>query len=81
MATLKNGFKLFSSPPPGSGPITASILKIFDHFGFRVDQKSDGDVYLKLLETLKFAFAQRTKIGDPFNNIYQEEIENVGIHK
>ena len=82
MASLNNGFKVFTSPPPGSGPITASILKIFDQFGFRADQISDADVYLKLLEALKFAFAQRSKIGDPdnnFNSTFEEEIRNVNV--
>ena len=44
-----------------------------------MSQKSDPDVYLKLIETFKFAFAQRSKIGDPVSSPYRSEIEKVGL--
>ena len=52
-------------------------MKIFDDFKFSPSQRLAGDVYLKLIETFKFAFSQRTKIGDPFNSPYEGEIRNV----
>lgn len=58
----------------------ASIMKIFDDLKFSSSQRSDGDVYLKLIEAFKFAFAQRSKIGDPFNSPYQDKIEKVGFN-
>jgi gamma-glutamyltranspeptidase len=71
---------VYSSPPPGSGAITESIIKMFDNFGFSAKQRSDKDVYLKLLECFKFAYAQRSKLGDPFNSPYQYEIEKVNSY-
>ena len=37
----------------------------------------EDDVYLKLIESFKFAFAQRAKLGDTFNNTFKDEIEKV----
>ena len=74
---LSNGFRIHSSPPPGSGAITQSIIKIFDKFGFTKEDRSDKNVYLKLLECFKFAYAQKSKLGDPFHSPYQYEIEKV----
>ena len=74
---LSNGYKVYSSPPPGSGAITESIIKMFDSFGFSTKRSSEKDVYLKLLECFKFAYAQRSKLGDPYNSPYQYEIEKV----
>ena len=77
---LSSGYKVYSSPPPGSGAITESIIKMFDNFGFGAKQRSDKDVYLKLLECFKFAYAQRSKLGDPYNSPYQSEIEKVSSY-
>ena len=77
IANLSNGDRIYSSPPPGSGAITASIIKIFGQFGFSPDQRIDADAYLKLVETMKFLYAQRSKIGDPKDNTYKEEIDKV----
>ena len=74
---MNNGYKVYSSPPPGSGAITASIIKMFDEFKFLPNQRRDGDVYLKLIEVFKFAFAKRTKIGDPQDSPYEREIKEV----
>ena len=76
-ADLRNGYKVFSSPPPGSGIITEVILKIFDKLKYISGQRLSADVYIKLVEAMKFAFGQRSKLGDPNGNKYEEDIKNV----
>ena len=76
-AVLSNGYTVFSSPPPGSGIITEVILKIFDQFKYKPEQRFNSDVYIKLVESMKFAFGQRTNLGDPHGNKYAEHIKNV----
>ena len=77
MSNLSNGYKIHSSPPPGSGAIVESIVKIFDNFRFSLDQNMDEDVYIKLLESFKFSFAQRSNLGDPFNSSHACDIQMV----
>ena len=73
--TLPSGYKIYTSPPPGSGVILQSILNLFDNL---VDiQMPEEEVYLKLIESFKFAYAQRSKLGDTFNSNYTSEIEKV----
>ena len=73
--TLQNGYKIYSSPPPGSGVIVQSILKLYNKLSFFPMSAMDAD--LSLIESFKFAFAQRSKLGDNFNSSYKSEIEKV----
>ena len=83
--TLQNGYKIYSSPPPGSGVIVQSILKLYEQLSFHpkletngpMDQWKPMDPELSLIEIFKFAFAQRSKLGDPDNSPYKSEIEKV----
>ena len=82
MATILGGLQLLTAPPPGSGAIMAAILKIFENLGLMTSGSDktnvkDGDIYLKVLEAFKFAYGQRTKFGDPFNNEDAEKIKKV----
>ena len=79
IAKLKNGYKIYTSPPPASGGITAAILKIFDQFGFTPEERFDEEVYVKLVEAMKFAYGQRSKVGDPEGNEFKDEIEKVNL--
>ena len=77
--TLQNGYKIYSSPPPGSGVIVQSILKLYNQLSFYPQWKTAMamDAELSLIESFKFAFAQRSKLGDPDNSPYKSEIEKV----
>ena len=63
--TLKNlGYKVISSPPPGSGAILASILGVMDSY-----QPNSLDLHRPLfwhrfVEAVKFGYAGRTEMGD-----------------
>ena len=61
LAPLLN-LTLYSVPPPGSGAVLAAILNIIqhsDHFG------EDALFYHRLVEAFKFAYAARSRLGDP----------------
>lgn len=52
-------------PPPGGGLLLAMIMKILD--GLNLDKLGSADplTYHRMLEAMKHAFGQRTKLGDP----------------
>ena len=68
---LKNNLTLYSHPPPGSGVLTAYIMRLLDAGHLVIpatDGLSCGDhpvTYHRIAEAFKHAYAQRTKLGDP----------------
>ncbi len=73
---LRNNLTMYSLPPPGSGVLTAYIMRILD------DGHLDGSgscrdpvTYHRIAEAFKHAFAQRTKLGDPR---FHPEVNEVG---
>lgn len=65
---LNNNLTLYSIPPPGSGILTAFILKVLDgHLkGEKTGKASRGPTnYHRIVEAFKHAFAQRPKLADP----------------
>ena len=75
-ARLLNGYKMYSSPLPGSGALLESIVKIFEQLD--ENKKSGDNLPLGLIESFKFAYAQRTKLGDTFKSPYKSQMEKVG---
>lgn len=78
---LSNGLKLFSVPPPGSGAVLAFIINIMDEYGLNPGLKNDPLTYHRLTEAFKYAYAYRSKLGDPFDkNITQQvnQVQNKG---
>lgn len=64
---LKNGYVVYSAPPPGSGLVLAYILRILDGLLPTPDAGIDAQ---RVVETFKFAFGLRSLLGDPnFRNI------------
>jgi len=72
---LDENYQLFSMPLPGSGLILSFILNIikgYDHF--------DGGIlsYHRLVEAFKFAYAERSYLGDPgFVEGIEERLSNL----
>ena len=58
------GHFLYSSPPPGSGVILAAILNVLEHFGVG-PRDNFLDLSHKMVEAFKWAYAGRSKLGDP----------------
>ncbi|XP_057663746.1 glutathione hydrolase 1 proenzyme-like [Diorhabda carinulata] len=67
--TLQNGDHIHTFPAPGSGAILIFILNILDGFNLNRDSIDGVDntvrTYQKIIETFKYAYAKRTKLGDP----------------
>ncbi|XP_065843868.1 glutathione hydrolase 1 proenzyme-like [Oscarella lobularis] len=67
LQTKFGDFKVFSPQPPSSGAVLISILNILSGYD---DQKNNSLFYHRLVEGYKFAYAQRSHLGDPaFVNI------------
>ena len=58
---LGNGMKLYTSPPPGSGAVVGGILKIMKDSTSNITEEL---IQHRFVEASKFAFAQRSKLGD-----------------
>jgi len=58
---LKNGYKVYSGLPAGSGIILAYILRILD--GQLPTSNADLDA-VRLVEAFKFAYGERSHLGD-----------------
>ena len=74
-ARLLNGYKLHSSPLPGSGVLLESIVKIFEQLD--ENKKAVDNLPLGLIESFKFAYAHGAKLGDTFKSPYKSEMEKV----
>ena len=57
---LKGGLNLYTTTPPGSGAVVGGILRILDQF----NHDSEPMAIYRFVEATKFAFAQRSKLGD-----------------
>ena len=76
---LSDGKRLFSSPPPGSGSIVGGILTLMDSFFSNRTLDNDNTVtnMQRFTEACKFAFAQRSKLGDWNMKEIQEQVKEV----
>lgn len=61
-ASLKDGTILFTTPAPTSGPLLTFIMNIMNGYD---SLDYSALTYHRLMESLKFAFAKRTDLGDP----------------
>ncbi len=61
------GYEIVSMPPPSSGGVALiEMLNILENYNFKQDDWGSSEYIHKLVEAMKFAFADRTKyLGDP----------------
>ena len=59
---LKGNLTLYTTPPPGSGAVVGGTLRILDQFNH--DPEDEAMTIYRYVEATKFAFAQRSKLGD-----------------
>ncbi|XP_057321865.1 scoloptoxin SSD14-like isoform X3 [Microplitis mediator] len=78
---LSNGIKLFTSNFPSSGALLVFIMNIFDEFKFTPNSINSDEntieTYHRMIETFKFAYAIRSKLGDPDYNDLTELTKNL----
>ncbi len=79
MVKLRNGLNAYSTPPPGSGAINGFILNVMDNYDLTEDDLNDEALLIhRITESFKWAYGQRSRLGDPFDaNITQEVNELV----
>lgn len=64
---MPTGHTFYSVPSPAGGATFLFILSLMEQYHH--NQTSDPNlVYHRLVESFKFAFAQRTGLGDPYCN-------------
>ena len=66
-----------SFPAPGSGSILVYIMNILKHFNFGPGE--DVSMYHRITEAFKWAYALRTRFGDPNDPEITEEVIGVAI--
>jgi len=70
-------YTILSSPPPGSGIITASILGILGTYRPDPLDKPNSLFWHRFIESCKFAFAKRTLLADWHNEEYGERVRKI----
>ncbi|XP_031550971.1 glutathione hydrolase 1 proenzyme-like [Actinia tenebrosa] len=59
------GYQILTVPLPASGPVLISALNILERFNLTKKDQGKNTTYQYLIEAFKFAYAQRTHLGDP----------------
>jgi len=83
---LRNsGLTLISSPPPGSGVITNSIIAVMDLYNPDPMDRHNPLYWHRFVEASKFAFAKRTEMGDwtypPIRDQVKDIVANLSSHE
>ena len=63
--TLSDDLRLFSVPPPSSGVILSYILNILKFYELDQNPVETPLLYHRITEAFKWAYASRSKLGDP----------------
>ncbi|OQV23352.1 Gamma-glutamyltranspeptidase 1 [Hypsibius exemplaris] len=85
---LLDGTNLYGMPPPGGSAILQFILNIMDNYQYNNSSwnamTNDDKIllYQRFVEAMKFAYARRTKLGDPaFEPSVDELVESLKSHE
>ncbi|KAI9349433.1 gamma-glutamyltranspeptidase, partial [Zopfochytrium polystomum] len=65
-----HGRRVITTPAPTSGAVLLSVLNILEGYNIASEGKTTLSVH-RLVEALKFAFGQRTLLGDPVDPVYR----------
>jgi gamma-glutamyltranspeptidase / glutathione hydrolase / leukotriene-C4 hydrolase len=52
----------YTLPAPSSGPLVAFMLNVLDGF---IPASNDVTTHQRVIETMKYAYGMRTRLGDP----------------
>ncbi|XP_061163773.1 glutathione hydrolase 1 proenzyme-like [Saccostrea echinata] len=80
--TMRDGSVLYSPKPPASGAVLSFILNILDGYNMTAkdlkSKESHLTAYHRMIEAFKFAYAQRSDLGDPaFVSNVTEVVKNL----
>ncbi|KAF9373642.1 hypothetical protein CPB97_000409 [Podila verticillata] len=77
MVGYYQGRKVYTTPAPTSGPILISILNILERYNLgHFKDDANVDVH-RLVEAMKFGYAQRTELGDPDFTDLETKIQRI----
>uniref|UniRef100_T1J7U9 Gamma-glutamyltransferase n=1 Tax=Strigamia maritima TaxID=126957 RepID=T1J7U9_STRMM len=74
---LSGGLTVHSFPAPGSGPIFNLILKVLNGYKWNSESSNELLTYQKFIETFKYAYAFKSRLGDPAFSDLTELINNL----
>ena len=77
--SLSDDLRLFSVPPPSSGIILAYILNILKFYELDQNPVEIPLLYHRITEAFKWAYASRSKLGDPSDLSIANFIDEVTI--
>ncbi|XP_055331691.1 glutathione hydrolase 1 proenzyme-like [Paramacrobiotus metropolitanus] len=58
-------YNILTAPPPSSGPAFILALNILEGFNFSMGDVKTAEYWHRYLESLKFEFANKNRLGDP----------------
>ncbi|KAF9111458.1 hypothetical protein BGX27_004910 [Mortierella sp. AM989] len=77
MVGYYQGRKIYTSPAPTSGPVLISILNILERYELgRYKENANVEAH-RLVEAMKFGYAQRTELGDPDFTDLESKIQSI----
>ncbi|KAF9973905.1 hypothetical protein BGZ73_002833 [Actinomortierella ambigua] len=71
------GRKVYTTPAPTSGPVLLSLLNILERYDIGRDKVLSSLEVHRLIEAMKFGYAQRTQLGDPDFTDLEDTIKNI----
>ena len=76
---LGNGLRMHSTKPPGSGAILGFILNILQNYNFSPENllKDPALLYHRIIEAFKWAYGQRSNLGDPYDSNITDSVLQV----
>jgi len=72
------GRKIYTTSAPGSGPLLLQMLNVLENYD--LGERTALNVH-RVVETMKFAFASRTRMCDPVSDDDSERIERMMTKK
>ena len=76
-APIGDGYMVHGVGPPASGAILIFWLHVLKYYNFVPEDECDPLTYHRVVEALKWAYAERTHMGDPYDPDISDYMESV----
>ena len=73
---MNDDLMLHSTPLPSSGIILAYIMKVMEYFNVKPEDDNPL-LYHRIVESFKWAYAYRSRLGDPADPEHAEDVAKV----